>query len=276
MIKLNLAGLLFSINSSEHLETDGVISKYLISNEEKTSQNIDITFNKSLNNVHYDDLNPIIDDENKHSFIRNYYEFQNLVAINRINKETKDVEIEILNSDKIKKLDHIISFLAFEKLMWLNKRFILHSSVVDVDGKSIAFVGKSGIGKSTQAELWKKYEHATLVCGDRSAIHIEQDCVNVYGIPFDGTARVFSNHKSLLIGIVTLRQGNEEKLEKLTTREAFSEVYAQITVNPWNKQFQLDAVDFVIQLIEKIPVYRLTCRISKNAVDVVRGEIYGK
>ena len=73
-----------------------------------------------------------------------------------------------------------------------------------------------------------------------------------------------------------LRQGNYEKLDRLNAKEAFCEIYPQLTVNPWNKEFQKDAIDFTFELIRLVPIYRLTCRISEEAVNLVRGELYGK
>lgn len=219
-----------------------------------------------------DCLTPIKEYKEAHKYVREYYEFGRLVAVSCIDENSGEVLVRIRKEEN----SDILSYLSFEVLMYLHQMFILHSSIVEIDGRSIAFVGRSGIGKSTQASLWEKYLGATIVCGDRGAIYIDKDKVKSCGIPFDGSARVFSNIESDLIGIICLRQGNENKLERLSLKDAFSEIYPQITVNPWNKEFQKDAIDFVFEIISRVPVYRLVCTISQEAVEIVRGEIYGQ
>ena len=43
----------------------------------------------------------------------------------------------------------------------------LHASLVEKDGFGVVFLGPSGMGKSTQAKLWKKYLDADFLIGDR-------------------------------------------------------------------------------------------------------------
>lgn len=44
--------------------------------------------------------------------------------------------------------------------------FTLHSAAVQTRFGAILFCGRSGIGKSTQANLWKEYENALILNGD--------------------------------------------------------------------------------------------------------------
>ena len=42
----------------------------------------------------------------------------------------------------------------------------VHASLIDVGRKGLMYLGPSGIGKTTQAELWGKYRNATIINGD--------------------------------------------------------------------------------------------------------------
>ena len=42
----------------------------------------------------------------------------------------------------------------------------MHASLVDRSNKGLMFLGPSGIGKTTQAELWMKYRDAEIINGD--------------------------------------------------------------------------------------------------------------
>ena len=50
------------------------------------------------------------------------------------------------------------SHIGFEELLIGRGRLILHASLVDSPFGGILFSGASGVGKSTQGELWKRYE----------------------------------------------------------------------------------------------------------------------
>lgn len=41
-----------------------------------------------------------------------------------------------------------------------------HSSLIDYQGRGLMFLGPSGIGKTTQAELWNQYRNALIINGD--------------------------------------------------------------------------------------------------------------
>lgn len=64
----------------------------------------------------------------------------------------------------------IMNALALEKKLMIKDAFVLHSSYIIKDDEAILFTAPSGTGKSTQAELWKKYNNAIIVNGDRTLI----------------------------------------------------------------------------------------------------------
>ena len=52
------------------------------------------------------------------------------------------------------------------------------------------------MGKSTQADLWNKYEGCEIINGDRSAITKKDGVWNAYGLPFAGSSRIYKNVKN--------------------------------------------------------------------------------
>ena len=42
----------------------------------------------------------------------------------------------------------------------------IHSSLIRSHGEGLMFIGPSGIGKTTQAELWHAYRNADIINGD--------------------------------------------------------------------------------------------------------------
>lgn len=272
---LNIVGLTYELIGDEAFVKEEKFRNYISNAASLVDGTIEISVENELKPIASfipQDLTPLLDFEINDIYYREYYQNGYVIAQNIIDKNT--IKIIVKKDRYIYSVDHVLSFIAFEKLLWLNQRYILHSSVIEINNKSIAFVGQSGVGKSTQARLWENYNNANILCGDRSAIYIEKDNTYVFGIPFDGTERIYSNKQSCFLGIVSLRKGNENKLRRLSVREAFSEIYPLIIANPWNKLFQENVIDFVFELVKRVPVYVLTCTISKEAVDLIRGELF--
>lgn len=71
--------------------------------------------------------------------------------------------------------------------------FTLHSAAVQTRFGAILFCGRSGIGKSTQANLWKEYENALILNGDRCAVGFVDGAANAFGLPFCGTSGICLN-----------------------------------------------------------------------------------
>ena len=66
--------------------------------------------------------------------------------------------------------------------------------------------------------------------------------------------------------IVMLRQGKENRAERLAPARAFSLLYAQVTVNQWNPAFIRQAMALLEALIAQTPVVQLTCDMTEGAV----------
>ena len=48
--------------------------------------------------------------------------------------------------------------------------------------------------------------------------------------------------------------------------QALREVMEQITINTWDADFQMKVMDGLEMLLSEVPVYRLECDISEDAV----------
>lgn len=65
---------------------------------------------------------------------------------------------------------------------------LFHGSCISVDSKAYLFTAKSGTGKSTHTQLWKKWfgERAVFINDDKPLLKISAQGVTVYGTPWDG------------------------------------------------------------------------------------------
>lgn len=159
-----------------------------------------------------------------------------------------------------------VSTLSLEKLMIDADAMILHSAYMNYKGKAVLFSAPSETGKSTQANLWEKYRDTYTVNGDRSLLIRESDGWYAYGWPICGSSEICKNEAYPVQAIVMLKQAKENKVYPLTGFRALREVMEQITINTWDGDFQMKVMDQMEKLLNEVPVYRLECDISEEAV----------
>lgn len=159
-----------------------------------------------------------------------------------------------------------VSALSLEKLMIDDGALILHSAYMNYRGKAVLFSAPSETGKSTQANLWEKYRDTYTVNGDRSLLIRENDGWYAYGWPICGSSEICRNEVYPIQAIVMLKQAKENKAYPLKGFQAMREVMEQIMINTWDREFQIRVMDQLEKLLNEIPVYRLECNISEEAV----------
>lgn len=160
----------------------------------------------------------------------------------------------------------VLNALGAEHLVAETGGFLLHCSYIAHNGKAILFTAPSGTGKSTQAELWRKYRGAEIINGDRAAICRAAGLPVAAGIPFSGSSPYYANRSLPIEAIVYLSQATCTTIRKLKGMEAFSRIWEGISVNSWIKEDVERVSDAVKQTAEKIPVYHLACTPDKSAV----------
>lgn len=151
----------------------------------------------------------------------------------------------------------------------LHQGLMLHSSLIDVDGSGIMFVGPSGIGKTTQAELWMKYRDAIIINGDMALVHEEDGVFRGYGCPWHGSSPYCENRDVLLKGIIVLEQASENTIEKLDGLVLFERMMNNIFIPHWFKPGAESAMETIDHLLTNVPVYLLKCRKDEEAVSMV-------
>ena len=163
------------------------------------------------------------------------------------------------------------------QLLWQD-RLLLHSASVSTGQEIILFAGSSGIGKSTQAELWRKYRGAEILNGDKNVIGVVPDrscagtecrSVMVYGVPFCGTSSICHSFKKKLQSIVFLEQGEQNEVKQLRGREALTGLLENCIGHPGVAEATAKMLELAAEVVEQIPVFRLICRPEKEAVEIL-------
>ena len=167
----------------------------------------------------------------------------------------------------------IMELIGIEHALCKNNTFMLHSSYINYNGDAILFSGPSGIGKSTQADLWKDFVGAEIINGDRTAISKNLGSWHAYGLPFAGSSKIYKNKTLPIKAVVILKQGKENCIRKAKLMEAFKTLYSETTVNSWNKKDVETIIELVENFIKEVPIYVLSCLPNQEAVDLLKKEI---
>jgi len=153
--------------------------------------------------------------------------------------------------------------------------FMLHSSAVAIDNAAYLFSAKSGTGKSTHTALWQKYfgnDRAIIVNDDKPAIRFDGNRFNVYGTPWSGKTDKNKNIKVPLKSIVFIERSHTNWINQIDNKNAIKMILDQ-TVRP-KKIENIDKLFSLIdELLKSVPVYKLGCNISEDAVRLVYDEI---
>lgn len=155
---------------------------------------------------------------------------------------------------------------ALERQVIRDGSLILHSAFIEYQGQAILFSAPSGVGKSTQANLWGKYRNAETINGDRSLLMREKDGWYAAGWPVCGSSEICKNEKWPIRAIVMLDRLDGNRIEPLRGLQAFREVMPQITINRWDETMQNQAMDGLELLLQEVPICKLFCNISEEAV----------
>lgn len=157
--------------------------------------------------------------------------------------------------------------LGFESILLHRDKLCLHSSCVDTPLGGILFSGVSGIGKSTQAELWCKYRGARQINGDRPILSKEDRGWMAWGSPYAGSSKYHVNDSCSISAIILLKQGSACSLRRLTPAEGFRGVWPGLTIRSWDPSFVDAASLLAIDLVGKLPVFAFSCTPDEGAVD---------
>lgn len=212
--------------------------------------------------------------ENNHISVRCYLDKLDggkPYAVSRIDPIARKVQIFYLPEKKkyFNEWSNSFFHIGWEQILVHEQRFVLHASCVQTPLGGILFSGVSGIGKSTQADLWCRYANGRLLNGDRPIIGRENNSWKAYGSPYAGSSKCYIKESCAIRAIVMLQQSSSCHIRKLNGSEAFRQIFSGTTVNSWDTEFVEQICNLETELINKIPVYELCCTPERDAVQLL-------
>ncbi|HWP98643.1 MAG TPA: hypothetical protein VN426_17505 [Syntrophomonadaceae bacterium] len=159
--------------------------------------------------------------------------------------------------------------ILFRSQIVFQQGLVIHAAGLNWQDQGILLSAPSGTGKSTQANLWKRFMNARVLNGDHTAVRIINDTPVVFGSPWSASSPDFYNGKAVLSTIVVLQQAGENSIRRLSCSEAATMLLPRCFLPSFSEVMMDMAVDTFNSLINKVPVYLLACRPEMEAVELL-------
>lgn len=192
-------------------------------------------------------------------------------AHTQIRRQGRQTRVQVLQSQVPERIMPrlVLNSLEAEHHIVRHGGFLLHSSFVRMGDKAILFTAPSGTGKSTQAELWRKFRNAEVINGDRTAVVPAEKAVMAYGIPYCGTSGICKNAKLPVAAIVCLSQAPKTRIESLNGLRAFRNLWEGCSINLWDREDVELCTQAVMETLRQVPVVHLACTPDESAVEAL-------
>lgn len=154
-----------------------------------------------------------------------------------------------------------------EKILEYNG-FLMHGVVVDVCGTGIAFLAKSGVGKSTHVQLWKRLlkDNVKIINGDKPLIRLIDKKIYACGTPWAGKENLHMKAKTELDKICFIERSENNECLPLEKKEVLERLMNQIYI-PKNPQLLIKTLELAEKLIESADFYLIRCNTDISAAE---------
>lgn len=159
-----------------------------------------------------------------------------------------------------------------ESLLFFDS-ILMHASYIETDGEAILFTAPCGTGKSTQAELWRKFAGATVINGDKVGVSFIDGKLYACGVPFCGTSGICENKILPLKAIVELGQSQENTVRRLTGVLGLQAVLGNTYIDMQTPGVPARCVELINRIISSVSVYHLDCTPDEKAVKALKSAL---
>lgn len=154
-----------------------------------------------------------------------------------------------------------------EKVLGYNG-FLIHGVVAEVNKCGVAFLARSGVGKSTHARLWKELlkNEMTIINGDKPLVRIIDGKIFAYGTAWAGKENIHSNTKTELRKICFIERSEKNECSPMKKNMVFERLIKQIYI-PKDKSLLYLTLEYMSTLIEKCDFYQIKCNTDISAAE---------
>lgn len=183
-----------------------------------------------------------------------------------------NVDVQVLPShlEGFSDLSGIFNYMEFENWLLQHGGLLLHASLIEYKGRGILFAGPSGVGKSTQANLWQNTLGATILNGDRAVLRKTDEGWTAFGSPFAGTSGVYRNIGVPIAAIAVLHQSDINRFSRIGPADGLRALYPELSIHRFDAGFVNHATDLALDMVSNVSIGTLECLPNSEAVHVLK------
>jgi hypothetical protein len=146
---------------------------------------------------------------------------------------------------------------------------IVHACGIELAGRGILFVGESGAGKSTVANMWRQMDGVEILSDDRIILRKKKGHYWMYGTPWHGDAKIGSPQRAKVERIFFIGHAQNNSIKDLNRAQAVLE-YLKASFPPyWDIGGMEMAMDFFNDLAASVPSQVLAFKPDKSVIGFI-------
>lgn len=153
---------------------------------------------------------------------------------------------------------------------------VMHGCFVSVGDRGIAFIARSGTGKTTHMLLWQKLlgERLQIINGDKPIVRFIDGGLFGYGTPWNGKEHFFVNGRAPLTDICIIERGEKNETLPVSKDEGALALIQQVHT-PRDPEQLTKTMQLVSRISEQCRFWKIRCNMDIEAAEVAYGKICG-
>lgn len=166
--------------------------------------------------------------------------------------------------------------IAFIYSSAFHHTILMHASSVVCRDAGCAFIGASGVGKSTHSRLWLEHIPDTRLLNDDQPVfrHMPDGSVWVYGSPWSGKTPCYRNEGARLKALFFMQQAKENRAVRLDGIEAFYRLLESVSAIGRDARSFAGISETLAHVAGTVPAYLLRNLPEKEAALLSSGLIH--
>ena len=186
-----------------------------------------------------------------------------------------EVDMDFLQIEDFMVLNDFIMFAFIYSSAFYNT-VLLHASCLRYKESGVAFMGASGVGKSTHSHLWLKYiEGAILLNDDQPAVRLLEGKPYICGTPWSGKTACYRNQQAELKIIFAMEQAQENKMTRLSPLGFFQQLLASCSLIREDEKSFDKITKTLSAIVKHVQAFQFKNRPDKTAVELSFYTLFG-
>lgn len=151
---------------------------------------------------------------------------------------------------------------------------LIHScGFIDENKRGYIFIGSSGAGKSTMANILEKNKGVYILNDDRVAVRKKDGYFYTYGTPWHGTGGFVSSEKAPLKGLFFLKKDTKNHLQNLSVSDTVSRLIKCSFLPFWDREGMASTLKICEDIATFSPCFEFSFTPDNSAFELIKEKI---